>query len=274
MKKPLLEKVQAFKKELQALKREVAAVPVERISRKDICDHADAIATMWVEELRSPLEHKAKLPGSLIERVAVDMKQLHVLRRPNNRKTSYQIVLDRTLRKFDDNFILPIQQSATEVESVFDLQKLVPGLADPEESAYLKEAVECAESGHRRAAVVLGWCAAIDKIQRKIIRVGLDKFNATSRRLKAQTSGKYKRWNKEFSVSTLAELQTVFDTDLIVVLEGMELLDGNEAERMETCFQYRNHSAHPGEAPIAEPNVVAFFSDISAIILQNHKFNS
>ena len=98
----------------------------------------------------------------------------------------------------------------------------------------------------------MGWCALVDKIQKKIIRIGLNQFNATSTKLKAQTSGKFKRWNKEFSVSTLSELQAVFDTDLIVVLEGMGLLDGNEAERLETCFQHRNHSAHPGEAPIAE----------------------
>jgi hypothetical protein len=274
MKGALLEKLEAFKKELQLLKKLVTAVPGERINRNNISKQANAIADMWVEEMRSPLEHKAKLPAPLIEKTAEDMKRLHVLSRPNNLKSSYVAVIDQTLKKFDDKFVLPIKQSATEVESIFDLQKLVPSLTNPDESEYLKEAIECAEQGHRRAAIVLGWCAAIDKVQQKILRLGLDKFNATSRKLKAQTAGKYKRWNKEFAVTTLAELQTIFDTDLIIILEGLELLDGNEAERMETCFQYRNHSAHPGAAPIAEPNVVAFFSDISAIVLQNPKFNS
>jgi len=64
----------------------------------------------------------------------------------------------------------------------------------------------------------------------------------------------------------------VFDTDLLVVLEGMGLLDGNQAERLRTCFQYRNHSAHPGEAPIDDPHLIAFFSDIAAIVLQNQQF--
>jgi len=274
MKKPILEKLETFKKELQLLKKEVTAVTTRAINRKSIRDRANAIADIWVEDLRSHLEYKAKLQANIIETTASDMKQLHVLSRPNNLKTSYLKVIDRTLKKFDDRFVLPIKQSAEEVEDIFDLQKLVPGLSDPEESDYLKEAVECAQSGHRRAAIVMGWCALVDKIQKKIIRVGLNQFNATSTKLKGQTSGKFKRWNKEFSVSTLSELQTVFDTDLIVVLEGMGLLDGNEAERLETCFQYRNHSAHPGEAPIADPNVVAFFSDINAIVLQNPKFNS
>ena len=54
----------------------------------------------------------------------------------------------------------------------------------------------------------------------------------------------------------------------------MELIEGNEAERLEMCFTYRNQSAHPSAAPIADPNVVAFFSDITAIVLANPVFNS
>jgi hypothetical protein len=118
----------------------------------------------------------------------------------------------------------------------------------------------------------MGWCAAIDHMQRKIQLLGFDSFNAASRTVKAQTTGKYKRWNKEFNVQTQGELQTVFDTDLIVVLEALGLIDGNESQRLETCFEYRNHSAHPGQAPIEPAHVVAFFTDISKIVLSNPKF--
>ena len=132
--------------------------------------------------------------------------------------------------------------------------------------------MSCASEGYKRAAIVLGWCAAVDRMQRKVLGLGLSAFNAASAKLTAQASGKFKRWNKEFTLTSLGELQTVFDTELVVVLEGMGLLDGNQAQRLETCFQYRNHSAHPGQAPIEDPHVVAFFSDINAIILQNPNF--
>lgn len=273
MKQSILDKLERFKKELQILKKEVSGVEGKTINRIGIRTRSDHIATMWVEELRSSLEHKFKLPKDLIEMTAAEMKQLHVLSRPSNLKTSYLNAVNATLRKFDDKFILPIKQSSTEVESIIDLEKLVPGLSDPEESDYLREAVECAAAGHKRAAIVLGWCALVDKLQKQIVRIGLDKFNAGSTKVKNQSSGKFKNWNKEFSVTSLSELQTVFDTDLIVVLEGMNLIDGNQAERLRTCFQYRNHSAHPGEAPIEDAHVVAFFSDISAIVLQNPTFN-
>lgn len=267
MKQSIIDKLDVFKKELQSLRREVARVEGKTINRVSTRKQAESIADMWVEELRSSLEHRFRLPKELIETTATDMKQLHILSRPSNLKSSYLKALNATLNKFDDKFVLPIKQSATQFETIIDLEKLVPGLSDPDESDYLKEAIECAESGHKRAAIVLGWCALIDKIQKKVLRMGLDKFNAASRGVKNQTSGKFKNWNKQFSLTTLSELQTVFDTDLMVVLEGMGLIDGNQAERLRTCFQYRNHSAHPGDAPIEEAHVVAFFTDISAIVL-------
>jgi len=273
MKQEILLKLDLFKKELSGLKKDVTAVPTERINRDAIKRRADSIATMWVEDLRSPLEHKVGLPLDLIEKTAEQMKQLHVLSRPNNLKSSYLRVINATLKGFDNKFVLPIKQSAAEVETILDLEKLVPGMADPDESDYLKEAIECAEHGYKRAAIVLGWCSAIDKIQKKLVLTGLSKFNEASTNVKSQTSGKYKNWKKEFSVSSLAELQAVFDTDLIVVVEGMELIDSNQAERLRTCFQYRNHSAHPGQAPIEEAHVVAFFADVNAIVLQNEAFH-
>jgi hypothetical protein len=197
---------------------------------------------------------------------------LHVLRRPSNLKTSYIATIDGVLKKFDDRFLLPIKQMSREVSTVLDLMKLVPTISNSAESEYMREAIDCANAGYRKAAVVLGWCAAVDRMQRKILAMGLQTFNDASTTLKNKTTGKFGKWNKEFKVTTMAELQTVFDTDLLTVLEGLDLLDGNQAERLRTCFQYRNHSAHPGEAPVDEPHLVAFFTDVASVILQNPKF--
>lgn len=272
MKQDLITNLETFRDSLRALKKGLLSSQSDRVNKKSLRDDADRIATMWVEELRSPLEHRFKLDTEAIHQTAAEMKHLHVLSRPNNLKTSYLKVISRVLRRFDDRFILPIKQTPTHIEKVLDLTKIIPTLVDPVESDYLEEAIACAAAGHNRAAIVMGWCCAIDRMQRKIMSVGFSGFNNASKKLTNRTSGKFKRWKKKFSISSLSELQTVFDTDLIVVLEGMNLLDGNQAQRLETCYQYRNHSGHPGEAPIGEPHVVAFFTDINEIILQNPKF--
>ena len=52
----------------------------------------------------------------------------------------------------------------------------------------------------------------------------------------------------------------------------MELIDSNQHARLFSCFELRNHSAHPGEAPITEYNLASFFSDLNQIIFKNAKF--
>jgi hypothetical protein len=272
LKEELLSKLQQFKSDLLKLRKEVGALKSDRVNRISIRQFADKIATYWVEELRSPLEYKLKLSKDTIQTTSDEMKRLHVLSRPNNHKSSYLETINAILARFDDKFVLPIKQTSLTTETAFDLQKIIPTLSNPAESNYLQEAINCANAGFTRAAIVLGWCAAIDKIQRRIMNIGLENFNKTSLELKSHTSGKFKAWNKGVTANNFSELQTIFDTDLIVVLEGMGLLDGNQADRLRICFQYRNQSAHPGNAPIEEPHLIAFFTDINSIILKNSNF--
>lgn len=273
MKDEILRNLNSFKKKLSALKRDVTGLATSRVSKVEIRKRASDLANAWVECIRSPLEHRFRLDKQLIAETAEQFKWLHQLSRPNNAKKSYLKCLSNILRDFDDRFILPVQQYGGEPDSLFQLDKLIPSLHDAEQSGYLKEAIECAQQNHSKAAIVMGWCAVIYRIQQKVMALGFAKFNVTSTAIKNQTSGKYRRWNKEFKISTEAELQQVFDTDLIVVVENMGLLDGNESERLEMCFTYRNQSAHPGKAPIDQPHVVAFFSDIVKIVLSNPTFD-
>ncbi len=273
MKADLLAKLRAFEEDLRQLRKEVKAVSIKTVNSKALREQAEALATRWVEELRSPLEHKFKIDTVTIQETSEMMKHLHVLSRPSNLKISYLKILDSALDGFKDKFILPIQQTSMVVESVFDLQKFVSGLPDGDESEYLKEAIDCANSNFKKAAIVMGWCAAIDRIQKKIQVVGFAAFKSASTQMKQQTSGKHKRFTKEFKITTLGELQAVFDSDLIRVCEGMQLLDSNEADRLiDMDFQWRNHSARPGNAPIEDAHLVAFFTDINNIILTNPKF--
>lgn len=270
MKQQILSALESFEADLRGLRKDIRALTTERVGRADLRQRAEVLADTWVEELRSPLEHKFALPTDVIQEMSALMKRLHVLSRPNNRCSSYDEVLTSALAGFKNRFALPIQQASFEVESKFDLAKVVSGLTDAEESDYLAEAVACANAGFRRAAVVLGWCAAIDRIQRKIQAIGFAQFNAAAERVRLQTSGKFKTWNKSFNITTAGELQAVFDRDLITVLEGgLELVDSNQADRLRTDFEYRNQSAHPGLAPIDDPHVIAFFSDIASIVLLN-----
>lgn len=271
-KQDLLEELAEFEKKLRSLRTDIKKATTKTIHKQDLRDRAEELATLWVEDLRSPLEHRYGLPSTVIAEMAEHMKHLHVLSGRGHRRITWQKTLDAAASHFKNRFVLPIQQTPEPQEQRYSLSRVVKSLADVEESDYLEEAIACADAGYQRAAVVMGWCAVVDRIQRKVQHIGFETFNDSSQRLKERRDGKYKRYNKSFNVTTLGELQAVFDTDLIVVLEGMELLDGNEADRLRRRFEDRNHSAHPGNAPIGEVHVEAFFTDIVEIVLANPKF--
>lgn len=272
MKDLILSQLQSSEDRLRSLRSSLTKSQTKAVSKKAFRDEAEALADVWVEELRSPLEHKFKIEPDIITKYADWFKQLHILSRPNNLTTSYTKCLGLLLKQFKNDLVLPVQQSPEPATSKGQLKLIISKLAEEDVSDYLSEAITCADNDHNRASIVMGWCAAIDHIQKKLAMIGLERFNAMSTQLKNQSSGRFKRFNKEFHVTTINELQEVFDSDLLWVLEGMQLIDSNQGDRLRTCFQYRNQSAHPGEAPIGELHVNAFFNDIVEIILVNEKF--
>lgn len=260
-----------LEKQARRLRDEVKNLKTQRINKKSVRDKAIKLADFWAEKIRSPLEHKFKLPPPIIGEYSKAFKHLWVLSRPNNLRKSYLFTLNSILRRFQDRLVLPVREQQEFGPSLF--AESIKQRIGPSMDEYLKEAVGCIEKNFYRAGVVLAWCAVIDRIQRKIQELGFEMFNKTSTDMKNKKSGRFKKWNKEFKISTLAELQEVFDSDLIWVLEGLGLIDANQGNRLRTsCFQLRNQCAHPGLAPISEPNIESFFSDITAIVLNNPNF--
>lgn len=272
MKSELLEELAAFEKDLRGLKKAISEEPGPRIAKQALRRTAEKLANRWVEDFRSPLEHKFKLPVEVIHEMSELMKHLYVLSRPNNQKSSYVKTLNSALAKFKDRFMVPVQQTGAELESVFDLTKLVPEITNAEETEYFQEAINCAQATYRRAAIVMGWCAVIDRIHKKLHELGADKFNAAAAAVKSQ-GGRFKYYKKDVSIGGPSELWEVADRYLITICEQLGLVNSKEADRLiEIDLQWRNHSAHPGEAPLEDAHMTAFFTDIVRIVLTSPSF--
>ena len=107
-------------------------------------------------------------------------------------------------------------------------------------------------------------------MQKAIEKLGFDEFNKKSQEMKNKTTGRYKRFNKVFEVSTLNELRsTVFDKDMLWVLEYWGLIESNQHDRLSACYVMRNTSTHPGEATITVENLASFFSDLKEYVFDN-----
>ena len=210
----------------------------------------------------------------VVERYSGLFATLLKLSRPSNLRSRYLEVINGALKKFHDELVLPIQTEPRLAKEVSLLEKMLDGLASADEHAYLKEAIACAGQGFLRAAAVLGWCAAIDRIHRAIENIGFAKFSTVSQQMAAATSGRFKKFNSPQKVSSISELREVFDSNILWILEGMQLIDGNQHTRLRSCFELRCQSGHPGDAPVTEYNLLSFFSDINEIVLKNPTFSA
>src|SRR4051812_20138549 len=123
MKADLLEKLTATEARLRKLRTGVKKLTGKGVAQKALRDEAAALADTWVEELRSPLEFRFKLPPETIAHYAEGFKKLHVLSRPNNKVTSYIACLDGLIRHWKDDLVLPLQQmpGVTEKEQLREI---------------------------------------------------------------------------------------------------------------------------------------------------------
>jgi hypothetical protein len=269
----VLDGLKTFLDEVKSLRGDVKAISTSTVGSKELRGRAEAIGSKWCNDIGPGLDENNGFSGDLLARYTEGFSKLITLSAPSNRKSSYVSTLDKILKDFRKDFVLPIQQGKVKLSggsSTFDafLSKIAPS----DEGAYFKEAISCAKHGFLRAATVMAWCTAIDRIHRKIEEIGFPKFNVTSAQMASQTAGRFKKFNQTQNVGSLSDLREVFDTTVLWIIEGMGLIDSNQHTRLRSCFEMRCHSAHPGEAPTTEYNLLSCFSDIDQIVLANAKF--
>jgi len=270
----MLEKLRNLQTDLQTLRTEVTIVETDRIAKKSILSRAETIGAGWFSEFSEPLVREFDINPALVESYSNHFGRLIKISAPNNQKKSYMDTLRSILKSFRDDLIIPIQTRPKGAAKVSLLIQVLEGLPSSIENEYLKEAIECARHDFYRAAAILGWCAAIDRIHRVIENRGFSKFNVTTAEMASQTKGRFKRFSSVQNVASLSELREVFDTIILWVIEGMGLIDSNQHTRLRSCFELRCQCAHPGDAPITEYNLLSFFSDLNEIVLKNDKFKT
>ena len=267
-----------FFKDFTSVKKAIVAIANKSavVNSKEIRDKVDTLCSVWFSTIKPELisKHGFSDEDAVIKNRndafthLIQLSSIH-----GNKKAAYLKDIKAILTKAQLELISPIKTKGTTtsaIDSVFD--SVINSISDSEQSEYLREAVNCAKSGYLKASVVLGWCACVDHIHNKIDRVGYPKFNITSAQLASQKTGRFKRFNSTYNISSLSELREVFDRDILIIIEGMQLIDSNQGVRLRSCFEMRNHSGHPGEAPITPFNIVSFFSDIIEIVIANEKF--
>jgi len=267
----VLENLKKINSELKTVKASIRRVRNIYISKQATKDSIQKICAIWFEKIEMQLT-PLNLSEEIIDKYHNLFQKLLGQTLTNSRKTTYTTRIDNILNNFNTELLMEVMTSSVQIEQFKQLENILENITSKEKE-YLKEAIGCANNDFFRASIVLGWSAAIHRIQKTIEQLGFDVFNEKSKEMKNITSGRYKRFSKVFTIHNLAELQTiVFDNDLLWVLEYWSLIDSNQHDRLSACFIMRNNSGHPGDAIISPENLVSFYSDLKTIIFDNTKF--
>ncbi len=264
------EQLEAILLRTKALRRDVKAETTARVFKNRLREEAAALGSDWHKNYAPSLKHS--LSSELMDKYGMLYKRLLQLSVPGSRQAAYLETLGGIIKTFNADVMIPSQQGSLGTAAPSSFDAFFAGLSNADESEYLKEALACAKEGHHRAAVVLGWSAAIDRTHRVIEHKGFAKFNNMSQQMSAATSGRYKKFTKAQNISNLAEMREVFDSIILWVIEAMGMIDTNQHTRLGSCFDMRCHGAHPGDAPITPYNLMSFFSDLDQIVFMNPAF--
>ena len=274
----LVDSAKKFWEEIKSAKRVLASSQSKNVNSQIERNTYEKLASRWFSDFSKVLTPYG-VNEDAIKKYNAAFKAILKLASSANRRESYLRQFDLISSSFNDDIIIFLQTDAENPraddgkELGDEAKKLLERVPDKDENEYLKEALGCWADGYLKGATVLLWCAAIDRIHKVIEQHGFESFNRTVSWMKEQRVGRFKNFRKSYKVQSISELRTVFDSDLLWILEGMQLIDTNEKTRLTSCFDMRCHSGHPGAAPITKYNVLSCFSDIVEIILSNPKFS-
>jgi hypothetical protein len=262
-----------FKKDTSDLAKDCRAARGKQVQTRALLNRLEVLATRWFEQIEPVLRSTYGFDEDVVFAYREPFGKLLELSGGRPSKRVVQTIFRAILRDYHAEILVPVQKHRALLLKFPGLDAVIShaiGL----EVEYLTEAVDCARMGKRRAAVIMAWCAAVNRLHLYLEKKGFAKFNRATVRMSAIQTGRYKRFNKRFNIQNLADLRmSVFDRDLLWVLEFLGAIDGNQHERLGICLTVRNTSAHPGEATLSDENVLSFFSDIDSMIFANPEFS-
>lgn len=131
---------------------------------------------------------------------------------------------------------------------VRQMRGLLDRLRDGNIRAFLAEAIECAERGLFRAAIVLAWIGAIGLLHRRVVERYLATFNEAARR-------RDRNWTDAQTADDLCRMR---DAVFLEVAESISLLGRSLVKQLRWCLDLRNAAAHPSSLEIGANHVNAY----------------
>lgn len=271
----MVEQLERFLSSLAELQEATKKNKSAFISRSALRNQVTACCKSWLSKLSTQIRGDGFIDDQILNSIDEKFEKLLELAGSNNRKNSYASLLNILPKDIQKGVLVPLIKKAKTTQNPLAtaiLAKIYSNLSFEDEKKYFEEAARAASAECYKAATVMVWCAAIDRLRKIVDGLGLKNFNKKSKELKARKTGYYKHFSKEFNLIQTNELPEVFDRDLITVLSAMVNLDLNELKAILHLFDVRNHCAHPSSNTMDELAYINYLNEVLKLILANPKF--
>ncbi len=262
----IVNKTKNIESALKKLRTSVNKISSKHVSTNKVKTDAKSTSTKWFQ-INSDLE-KYGISSDLIDSYTINFKNLLTLSQGNQRKSSYLAVLAKIIPNFKKDIQIPVMTNKPIHQGIQSLNEILL-LVQGDEKDYLNEAKGCEEKNFDRACAILGWCAVAYRIHKKIQNLGFNQFNTATGAIRSISTGRYARFRRDYTINSVAELQNIPDSYLLIVLEYLSIIDSTEYNSLDSCLRLRNNCAHPGNFQIKKPNLEAYFSDLKTNIFEN-----
>jgi hypothetical protein len=235
-----------------------------------VSDRIASLCRQWSEKVEPHLPQFA-IDLDCQAKYRSGLEQLFKLAGHRNKPSSYQKLCAELIKRFNEDLVRPVLFARWEAPIDPRLESLISDVPYADQKGYLDEALRCLKADAKRAATVLGWSAAMYQIHCKIEEMGFDLFSAKSGELASQKKGRFKSFDGIAPIQSISDLRETPDRKVLIIIDGMNLIESNQRQRLEYCLDMRIQCSHPGDAPMTPENLLSFFSDLSEIVFKNEK---
>src|SRR5687768_124916 len=165
MKEEILQDLEDLLKNLKEINTDLKKLDTTFIGQVDFKKRAKDAAKQWFNNLKVPLI-QLNIDESKIESYSRCFTKLIKLSSGYSRLASYKSTLFEILKEYNDDLIIPIQTLVpASGKGNTNTKVILSKIKNPDENEYIKEALNCLEQNFLKASIVLGWCAAINRIR-------------------------------------------------------------------------------------------------------------
>jgi len=226
-------------------------------------DRVLSVREITPKAIRDAIEQSRQATPSNVSQVLSDLRQRKLINRTKNGSYSLTTAgINEITKKVEEAGIKLDDEVTITVKDISEsLHKKILNIADVDERRYVEEAICCLHPPVLafRAAVLMGWTAAIHHLRKKIECIGFSNFNAAFKNIYPQSKRKL--------VNHFHDLEDYKDIELLEVCEKLRLYDKAVKKRLLSWLDLRNGCGHPTNV-IPEIHIVkAFFEEIIEYVL-------